>query len=310
MRGNLLFFLIFFSCFSLHAQNQAFQLNQSITQNVVPNANATVSGGNPFLGPYLNSQITYQLLIAASQLTNLVGKNIISISFRNTFNSPFAWPSSEAIFSNYDVYIGQSVSPSNRTPVFALNAIGLATQVRSGNLVIPQNALSSGSNPNSFSFDIPFQIPYFYNGGNLLVEIRHFGSVSPSNRVDSIPITDVNYGILYSASWYPSNTTSINNSIEDNFSVINFKAEDVLSTTSFSANEITIFPNPTTEKLIVESKSIIYALKLYNLLGQLILSKDINEKNSTLDLSQFDDGTYLMTVENELGIEQKKIIKN
>jgi hypothetical protein len=280
------------------------------TQTVVPNANTAINGGTIFLGPYVNTQITYQLIIAESQLTNLVGKNLVSISFRNSLNTPQFWPSIDATFLNYDIYIGQSVSPANRTPVFALNAIGLATQVRSGNLVIPQNALSIGSNPNSFSYDIPFQIPYYYSGGNLLVEIRHFGSSSPSNRVDSVSIADSGYGTLYSASWYPSNVTSFNNSIEDNFSVINFKAEDVLRTQNINNLKTIIFPNPTIDKLLIESDYKISSLKLYNLIGQLIIAKIINQKSSILDLSQINKGTYLLTLESEMGIESKKVIKN
>lgn len=306
MKFNL-FFTFILSCFlSIYSQNSTMQT----TQTVVPNANTAINGGTIFLGPYVNTQITYQLIIAESQLTNLVGKNLVSISFRNSLNTPQFWPSIDATFLNYDIYIGQSVSPANRTPVFALNAIGLATQVRSGNLVIPQNALSIGSNPNSFSYDIPFQIPYYYSGGNLLVEIRHFGSSSPSNRVDSVSIADSGYGTLYSASWYPSNVTSFNNSIEDNFSVINFKAEDVLRTQNINNLKTIIFPNPTIDKLLIESDYKISSLKLYNLIGQLIIAKIINQKSSILDLSQINKGTYLLTLESEMGIESKKVIKN
>lgn len=302
-----LFFLLINPLYSQVTNSQSII---TTTQNVVPNANATLSGGNPFFGPYINTQFTYQLLIAESQLINLVGKNLVSISFRNTFNAPTSWPASDATFLNYDIYVGQSVSPENRTLVFGLNAIGLPTQVRSGNLVVPQDALTAGSNPNNFSYDIPFQIPYFYSGGNLLVEIRHFGSVSPSNRVDSVPTTDANYGTLYSACWYPSNTTSANNAFEDNFSIINFRAEDVLSLEKPIISTINIYPNPTFEYFNIESNYEIKEVKLYSLLGQLILIKQPKKETYTVDLSDIDKGTYVMSIENELGTEQKKIIKN
>jgi hypothetical protein len=294
----------------MHSQEASPQDVFFNVQKVVPSSYGATTGTNPFLGPFSNSQITYQLLIAAGELTDLVGKNLVSLAFRNTANSTTPWPTSEATFINYDIYLSGAVNPVDRTLFFAQNAVGPTTQVRSGNLVIPINALTVGSNPNNFSYDIDFTTPYFYSGGNLLVEIRHFGTSLPSRRVDSVNTTVPGYGTLFSACWYPSNTTSFNSAFEDSFSVVNFKAVDVLSTTDFKENKTTIFPNPTAENLIIQSNSTISRVQLFNVVGQLILAKEVNQNSSTLDLSQLSDGTYLLSVQNIFGTETKKVIKN
>lgn len=302
------FFVLF--CYSLlYSQETSSQAVFFDAQKVVPSSYAAVTGTNTFSGPFSNTEITYQFITAASELTDLVGKNLVSISFRNGFDVSTSWPASDAVFFNYDIYLSAAVNPVDRTLFFSQNAVGPITQVRSGNLVIPANALTTGANPNNFSFDINFSTPWFYSGGNLLVEIRHFGSLSPSRRVDSVNTSVSGYGTLFSACWYPSNTTSFNSAFEGNFSVVNFKAVDFLDTTNLEKATATVAPNPTTECIIIDSNSKILNIKLFNLVGQLMMNKAVNQKRSTLDLSQFSQGTYLLSIESEFGIETQKVIK-
>ncbi len=302
--------LLFISGFTLYGQQTSSQNVLFDTQKVVPSNYSAVTGTNSFEGPFYSAQITYQLLIAASELTQLVNKNLISISFRNPINSTTSWPQNETTFNNYDIYLGNAVNPADRTLVFAQNAIGLITLVRTGNLIVPINAITSGSNPNSFSYDIDFTTPYYYSGGNLLVEIRHFGTSGFSRRVDAVNTEVPGYGTLFSAMWYPSNVTSINNAFEDSFSIVNFKAEDVLKTATYNSNESTVFPNPTKGNLSIESNAKIKNIRLLNLLGQVLQVKQIDEKTSYLDLSPYSKGTYLLLIENEFGTVVKKVIKN
>ena len=74
-------------------------------------------------------------------------------------------------------------------------------------------------------------------------------------------------------------------------------------------NSVLVYPNP--------SKGIIYLelidvketeLTLYNAVGQKILTKKINEKNSKLDLNLFDNGVYFLNFKNNNGASVKKII--
>lgn len=78
--------------------------------------------------------------------------------------------------SSFDIYLSESVEPSERQLNFAANVVGTQTQVRSGSLQIPAGALTVGSNPNEFSFKITFTSAWQYDGGNLLIEVRHSGT--------------------------------------------------------------------------------------------------------------------------------------
>ncbi len=293
--------------FSMNAQeNSASPLE--IVQKVVPNAYATTNGNVSFLGPLSNAPRTYQLLIAASELTDLVGKSLISLSYRNLSSATAAWPTSDVTFTNYDIYLSGSVNPADRSFTFANNIVGTQTLVRSGSLVIPANSLSFGNTPNTFSFDINFTTPWTYAGGNVLVEIRHTGFTGTSRSVDAAGTSTTGYGTLYSACWN-GNYTATTTTTQGNFSIINFRADDALNTNDFSKNKIAVYPNPASESLFIESEVAVKKMKLYNMIGQLVLEKGENQNNNSISIEHLNSGTYLLQIETELGISNKKIVK-
>lgn len=304
----IVFVYLLLSNSSVFAQENNIFSPFAIIENVVPNAYATTNGGNSFLGPFANSQRTYQMLIAASELTNLAGKNLISISFRNSGTASTEWPASNATFNNYDIYLSGSVNPANRSFVFAQNVVGTQTQVRSGDLVIPAGSLTIGSNPNNFSFDIEFDTPWFYSGGNLLVEIRHDGFSGTSRSIDAAGTSTAGYGSLYSACW-ASSYTAVSTTTQGNFVIVNFKADDALSVDAFKENKLTIYPNPTSDLLFIDSELELSNVKIVNMLGQMVYSQELNNQKGSISLSQLNSGTYLLHLETEYGIEIKKIVK-
>ena len=200
--------------------------DQNLTQ-VVPNSYTSAGGTAPFLGPLSTAPRTYQLLINQNQLGSLTGKNLTAISFRLPQSAVANWPPAGVVYSNYDIYVSGSVDPVNRSLTFANNIIGPQTQVRSGQLSINANSYIFGSNPNQFGSEITFNIPYFYNGGNLLVEIRHSGFTGSSRTVDAIGATTPGYGTDFSACWSGSYTGL--SGAQGNFSIVNFStAKDTI----------------------------------------------------------------------------------
>ncbi|TXF74928.1 hypothetical protein [Chryseobacterium sp.] len=167
----LSYFFMAFSTITLNAQ----------TSQTVPNI--TASSG--FTGVYASSARTYQLIIDDSQLTALNGKYITSIAFRLPSNATEAWPATPATFSNYQIFLSNGVEPANRQLDFAANVVGPQTQVRTGSLVVPAGALTSGADPNAFSHLLTFNTPYLYTGTNLIVEIRHTGNDVGSRSTNS-----------------------------------------------------------------------------------------------------------------------------
>jgi hypothetical protein len=304
----IVFVYLFLSNVSVSAQESNLFSPLAVVENVVPNAYATTNGGNSFLGPFSNSQRTYQMLIAASELTNIAGKNLMSISFRNSGTVSTEWPATSTTYNNYDIYLSGSVNPVDRSFVFAQNVVGTQTQVRSGDLIIPAGSLTIGSNPNNFSFDIEFDTPWFYSGGNLLVEIRHDGFSGTSRSVDAAGTSTSGYGSLYSACW-GSSYTAVSTTTQGNFVIVNFKADDALSVDEFKENELKVYPNPTSDLLYIDSELELSNIKIVNMLGQMVYSEELNNQKSSISLSQLNSGTYLLHLETEYGVQVKKIVK-
>ena len=72
--------------------------------------------------------------------------------------------------------------------------------------------------------------------------------------------------------------------------------------------DFSIFPNPATDLLNINSETTISQIEIYNLLGQLVLS---NTDQSTIDISIVDQGTYFVKAVDEHGnIGSQKVVKN
>lgn len=304
------FFLALFSVLPANTlQSQTFD-NQpmAIFEQVVPNAYAAANGTASFLGPYSASPRTYQMLIASSELTNLVGKNLTSISFRSLASATSSWPASDVVFTSFDIYLSGSVAPADRSFTFANNIVGAQTQVRSGSLTIPANSLTFGASPNAFSYDINFSSPWLYSGGNLLIEIRHTGFTGTARSVDAIGTSTSGYATLFSACW-AGNYTATSTTSQGNFCVVNIKGNDGLGLADFDLMDYAVYPNPTRGELYVEGNLPMRKLSLYNMLGQKVMEESAGSPSESIDLSGLVSGAYVLRIETEAGTSSRKIIR-
>lgn len=74
-----------------------------------------------------------------------------------------------------------------------------------------------------------------------------------------------------------------------------------------------VFPNPVVNQLNIQiptTSSEPTNLKIYNVLGKLILEKDITQSETQLDMSSMASGVYLMSFESEKGSKLFKLIKS
>ena len=73
-----------------------------------------------------------------------------------------------------------------------------------------------------------------------------------------------------------------------------------------------IYPNPVTNTFYItnNSGSEIIEMKLFNNLGQIVLSIDPENLNSSVDISKLSNGAYYLKLTSTTSIETKKIIKN
>lgn len=201
-------------------------------------------GTATFTGPLANNDRTYQLLIHDSILTDIVGKEIQAISWRLPTGASANWPAVETTYPNFDIYMGESVAPENRSLVLADNRVGPQKLVRASNLVIPAGAYTFGNTPNDWGPEILLDSLYLYNGGHLLIEIRHTSSGGTSRSVDAIGTSITGYGTAFSAAWQSSYIPTTG--LQGNFSVIRLTADDVVPvefttfSSSVSGNNVTL----------------------------------------------------------------------
>jgi hypothetical protein len=190
---------------------------------VVPNSYAGTTGTGSFLGPLANAQRTYQFLINANQLTNLVGKFLTGFSMRIPASATANWPAADVTYTTYDIYLSRSVTPSARSLTFANNIVGPQTQVRLGPLTIPANSYTFGGSPNAFGPEITFTTQYPYAGGHLLIELRHQGFTGTSRSTDALTTSTSGYGTDFSACWTGNYTGTAGS--QGNFTVISLNGQ-------------------------------------------------------------------------------------
>ncbi|WP_296148674.1 T9SS type A sorting domain-containing protein [uncultured Flavobacterium sp.] len=83
-----------------------------------------------------------------------------------------------------------------------------------------------------------------------------------------------------------------------------------LSTSSFGLNNLKFYPNPVKNVLTVSYSENLSGVKLYNLLGQQVLSKTVNANETQVDMSALPAGSYLLEVSSEGKTRMVKLIKN
>ncbi len=188
----------------------------AFADGIVPNAFAATEAPSSFsLTSTATAGRTYQMTIAASQLTGLVNQNLTGMVFRlnNTATAP--WPSVATSFAAWDISIGAGVAPSAMSNTFAANFTGTPTQVRSGGLTFNPNTFTiggSGTTPNAFGQAITFNTNYLYSGGDLAIEMRFSGQVGATNQpaFDAVAASDPGngWGTSFAGRWTSSATAT------------------------------------------------------------------------------------------------------
>lgn len=82
-----------------------------------------------------------------------------------------------------------------------------------------------------------------------------------------------------------------------------------LSVSSFDLNSLRVYPNPAKDVLNVNYKSDIQDVKIYNLLGQEVLSQKVGQSDFQLNTSKLSTGTYVVKLFAEGGQHNFKLVK-
>jgi hypothetical protein len=76
-----------------------------------------------------------------------------------------------------------------------------------------------------------------------------------------------------------------------------------------SLEDLIVYPNPTTANLTVKTTAQ-GLLSIQNTNGQQLLQQEINEPNTTINVSGWNSGVYFVKVVGEKGVHVGKFIKN
>ncbi len=86
--------------------------------------------------------------------------------------------------------------------------------------------------------------------------------------------------------------------------------ETVVSEKEFlSKGELTIFPNPVHDIMIVEAGTEIRSLRLFDIQGRLLRTIEINGLNGEVDISHFRKGTYILEITSSEKVYTRLIVK-
>jgi subtilisin-like proprotein convertase family protein len=132
------------------------------------------------------------------------------------------------------------------------------------------------------------------------------GSIAPIDSLSSLNtlIADGNW-ILRVVDPYNGDGGVINS-----FSINLCRVQNVLSVIKNPILESSVYPNPTKGIVNVTIPGLIETatIKLYDLQGRQILSRDTNQINTSFGIENLQDGIYLVNIENEQGSVSKKIV--
>ena len=166
--------------------------------------------------------------------------------------------------------------------------------------------------------DVNFSFPHD-EWFRIIMNFDLTGGISSSTwelLIDDIEIIPEVTPFTNEAGVIPTSLGGINlNSISSNteYYFDGFKFEDsfiivlVKGTEDFNKIEFTLYPNPTKNKLFVESVEEILKINVYSQLGQLVIDKEFTNE---IDVSSLVNGLYFVEVETSSGNGIQKFIKN
>jgi hypothetical protein len=191
-----------------------------------------------------------------------------------------------------------------------LKELGLTYQFPANSQIIGNSSIYLASNVESFKAKYG-QTAFgqftrnLSNSSQKIVLADGFG-----NTIDSVEYFDVAPWAAQAdgnGSYLKLIDTALDNNLASSWVAI---SDSNLSTSSFEiSNSLSIYPNPVTNILNIESKKSIIGIKVFDVLGTLINEKKGYSNIKNYDLTGYSNGVYFITLYNEEGFVTKKIIK-
>lgn len=208
---------------------------------------------------------------------------------------------------------------SNNLTAIDISNNSLLEELHIGNIqdLGPWNQVSEidlSNNPN-INYVEAFHIPTLHtinlkNGNNntdmyiIFGQDAWFGDPQPEDPLNTVCI-QVDSEELAQSNQLPYSEWNI----IDVFSEYHFSENCALSNSSFNNNvQLSVYPNPASDNLNINSSENISELSIYNILGQKVKQVKVNSNESTIDVSSLNSGTYIITINTATGSKTEKIV--
>ncbi len=173
----------------------------SAIADVVPNAYAAAEANASFL-TFTGTARSYQYVIDSSQLTGLIGMDIVGLRTRLNGSATVPGPSAAMSTTDLEVWIGPSVDPTAMGANVAANFTSSPTQVRDGAMNFSAGSFGVGS-PAPFGPMIGLD-PWTYTGGDLSIFMTWQGWAGATLSFDAAGTTSPGYGTAFASRWIGS----------------------------------------------------------------------------------------------------------
>ena len=100
-----------------------------------------------------------------------------------------------------------------------------------------------------------------------------------------------------------------NNVYIDNISIYN--GSEPVDVAEYNLNDFSIYPNPSQSTLSLDASKLspgIYSIEILNSLGQTIFQFETNTTISTLDVSKWPKGVYIISIKNDFDCKIERLI--
>lgn len=109
---------------------------------------------------------------------------------------------------------------------------------------------------------------------------------------------------------YTSQIVVATNDPVTNYNYIDVTLDIALSTSELNKTEaVVVYPNPTSDQINLQADQNITEVKVTNYLGQIVNVYEMNETQSSIDMSQLESGVYFIEVTTEASQHTIKVVK-
>lgn len=130
-----------------------------------------------------------------------------------------------------------------------------------------------------------------------------------------LPGDDETIGVFFDpsdlgAGQYTGELVIASNDPENNYLYIDAILDIITSTNDINKTDaLAVYPNPTTDLVFLRADANITEVRVSNYLGQLVEVYQMNETQSNIDMSQYNDGVYFLEVTTTGGVHTIKVVK-